>query len=185
MAESTFALPAQLFRGDRRLRIALVGMPHSGKSTLFDAVSSTSIFRGKLAGSDRGYGECRVQIGLDEASLIDLPSIQSLSRLPNDDLVTLKYLLWGDELPLVSRHDPEGPPAPFAPPDVIIQIIDATQLTQHLELTLELSQLGRPLVIALNRMDEARDRGMHIGHQALSRQLGVPVIPTVANMGRG
>ena len=185
MAESTFALPAQLFRGDRRLRIALVGMPHSGKSTLFDAVSSTSIFRGKLAGSDRGYGECRVQIGLDEASLVDLPSIQSLSRLPNDDLVTLKYLLWGDELPLVSRHDPEGPPAPFAPPDVIIQIIDATQLAQHLELTLELSQLGRPLVIALNRMDEARDRGMHIGHQALSRQLGVPVIPTVANMGQG
>ncbi len=185
MSESTFALPAQLFRGDRRLRIALVGMPHSGKSTLFEAVASTSIFRGKLAGSERGYGECRVQIGLDEASLIDLPSIQSLSHLGDDDRVTLKYLLWGDEPPLVSRHDPEGPPAPFAPPDVIIQIIDSTQLAQHLELTLELSQLGRPLVIALNRMDEARKRGMHISHQALGRELGVPVVPTVANMGQG
>jgi len=185
MTESTFSIPNQLFRGDRRLRIAMVGMPSSGRDTLFQAVSSTSVFRGDLAGGGHGYRECRVQIGLDEASLIDLPSIQTLSHLPKGDLVTLKYLLWGDEPPLVSQHDPEGPPAPFAPPDIIIQIIDASLLAQHLELTLELIQLGRPLVIALNRMDEAHERGMHVNHQALSRKLGVAVIPTVALKGQG
>ena len=182
---STFPIPAKLFRGERRLRIALVGMPNSGKSTLFNTVSSTSIYRSELAGTQRGYGECRVQVGLDEASLIDLPSIQSLHQPQHDDLVTLKYLLWGDEPPLVSQHEPEGPPAPFAPPDVIIQIVDASLLAQHLELTLELSQLGRPMVIALNRMDEAQAKGMHISSNRLSKQLGAPVIPTVAIMGHG
>jgi len=185
MAESTFVVPNELFRGERSLRIALVGMPSSGKSTLFQAVSSTSIFRGEMAGSQRGYGECRLQIGLDEARLIDLPSIQSLSLLHQYDRATLKYLLWGDELPLVARHDPEGPPAPFSPPDVIIHIVDASLLAQHLELSLELSQMGCPMVIALNRMDEARDRGMHISSTALSNKLGVAVVPTVATMGQG
>ena len=185
MTEATFTIPKKLFRGDKRLRIALVGMPHSGKSTLFEAVSSTSIFRGEMIGSGRDYRECRVQTGLDEASLIDLPSIQTLSHLPQGDLVTLKYLLWGDELPPVSSHEADGPPAPFSPPDLIMQVIDASLLAQHLELTLELIQLGRPLVIALNRMDEARERGMTISAEALSHKLGVPVIPTVAVQGKG
>ncbi len=185
IAKASFAVPSQLFRGDHRLRIALVGMSYSGKSTLFKNVSSTSIFRSKLTGTHQGYSECRIQIGLDEASLIDLPSIQSLTQLQDDDLVTLKYLLWGDKPPLVSQHEPESPPTPFSPPDVIIQVIDASLLAQQLELTLELSQLGRPLVIALNHMDEAHNKGMHINHQALSKQLGVPVIPIVATMGQG
>ncbi len=185
MSEARVPLPERLYRGERRLRIALVGMPHSGKSTLFNAVASTSTFRGRMAGSDHGYGECRVQIGLDEADLIDLPGIASLSGLDPAGRGVLKYLLWGDDPPLVSRHDPEGPPAPFSAPDVIVQVIDASLLAQQLELTLELSQLGRPLVIALNRIDEARARGMHISHQALARKLGVPVIPTVATMGQG
>ncbi len=178
-------LRTPLFRGVRRLRIALVGMPSSGKSTLFKAVSSTSIRTGELAGTRRAYGECAVQIGLDEARVVDLPSIHSLHHLEHDDRVALQYLLWGDELPPVSVHEPGGPPAPFAPPDVIIQVVDATALERHLELTLELNQLGRPMVIALNMMDEARKKGLHISSQTLSKLLGVPVVPTVALMGHG
>lgn len=183
--ETSVPVQTPLFRGGRRLRIALVGMPHSGKSTLFQAVASTYVQTGNLAGTQRAYGECSVQIGLDEASLIDLPSIQGLHHPEPDDRVTLKYLLWGDERPPVAAHEPGGPPAPFAPPDVIIQVIDATALERHLELTLELGQLGRPMVIALNRMDEAWDRGLHINARALARHLGVPVVRTVALMGQG
>ena len=183
--EASIRLRTPLFRGERRLRIALVGMPNSGKSTLFNAVSSTSIHTGELSGTHRAYNECAVQIGLDEARVVDLPSIHTLHDLPPDDLVALQYLLWGDELPLVKIHEPGGPPAPFAPPDVIVQVMDATALERHLELTLELSQLGRPMVIALNMMDEAWNKGLHINAAVLSRQLGIPVVPTVALMGQG
>jgi len=76
--------------------------------------------------------------------VIELPSVGSLHHLTEDDLPALKFLLWGDERPPISLHEPGGPPAPFAPPDLIVQVVDATRLESHLELTLELSQLGRP-----------------------------------------
>lgn len=185
MAEVSIPLRTPLFRGERRLRIALAGLPGGGKTTLFEAVSSTAPHRGELTGTHRVYRECTVQIGLDEASVVDLPSIHSLHHLEGDDLSTLKYLLWGDDRPPVSQHEQSGPPAPLAPPDLIIQVIDATSLQNNLELTLELSQLGRPIVLALNHMDEAARKGLFINTKALERLLGMPVVPTVALMGQG
>jgi ferrous iron transport protein B len=181
----TIPLREPLFRGARRLRIALTGMPNSGKSTLFAAVASTSVDHGPLAGTRRVYNECAVQIGLDEARLVDLPSIRSPHDLDVEDRATLKYLLWGDERPPVSQHEPDGPPAPFAPPDVIVQVVDATSLEHHLELTLKLADLDRPLVIALNRMDEAEERGIYVNAAALGARLGIAVVPTTAIMGHG
>ncbi|MCG6968200.1 MAG: ferrous iron transporter B [Gammaproteobacteria bacterium] len=183
--EVNIPLQQPLFRGERRLRLALVGISGGGKSTIFKAVSSTAVNSGKLAGSHQLFDECKVQIGLDEASVVDLPSIDTLVDLPEEDLLTLKYLLWGDQRPPVSAHEPGGPPAPFAQPDVIVQVMDAAALGRHLELFLEISTLGKPMVIALNRMDEAWNKGLHINTKALSKRLGVPVVATVAHMGQG
>ena len=179
------APPFKPFKGKTRLRIALAGLPNGGKTTIFNAVASTSIQSGELTGTGLAYGECQVRIGLDEADLIDLPSILTLHHLQHDDLVGLKYLLWGNQRPAVSRHEAGEPPAPFAPPDAIIQVVDATALERHLELSLELSQLGRPMVIALNMMDQAWEKGLHINVKQLSKRLGVPVVPTTAVMGHG
>ena len=185
LTETAVPLRTPLFRGERRLRIALVGLPGSGKTTVFDAVSSTAPQRGELAGTHRIYRECKVQIGFDEASVVDLPSIHSLHHLEGDDLSAVKYLLWGDDRPPVSVHEQSGPPAPFAPPDLIIQVVDATSLQSHLELTLELSRLGRPMVLALNYMDEAAKKGLYVNIKALEQLLGLPVVPMVALMGQG
>ena len=173
------------FCGDRRLNIALVGMANSGKNTLFQAVSSTAPHTGELSGTDRIYNQCDVQIGLDEACLIKLPSLHSLHHPEGHELETLKFMLWGDERPPVSSHESSEPPAPFSPPDVIIQLLDASNLERHLELTMELSQLGRPMVLGLNMIDEAERRGFHIDSKALSDRLGIPVIPINARMGLG
>ena len=131
--EAFVPLRTPLFRGERRLRIALVGMPNCGKSTLFQAVASTSVTTGELGGTHRAWRECSVQVGLDEARVVDLPSVTTLHDLDRDDLVTMQYLLWGDELPPVSIHEPGGPPAPFAPPDVIIHIGDIEAVSPHSE----------------------------------------------------
>jgi len=159
-ATSTVAIPLHepLFRGERSLRIALLGDAGAGTRTLFEAVQATAVRHAAPAGSQGGYDECAVRVGLEEVRLIKLPDPKSL---------------------LV------GAPAPFGRPDLILQVVDATALDRHLELTLELLQLGRPLVIALNKMDEARARGLYLSSKALARRLGVPVIPTSAARGYG
>jgi ferrous iron transport protein B len=166
---TTVPLRTPLFRGERRLRIALVGLPKAGKSTLFRAVSSAAPHMGELAGTHRRYAECTVQLGLDEASVIDVPSIRSLQHLPEDELAALKYLLWGDDRPPVSAHERSELPAPLAPPNVIMPVVDATSLEAHLELTIELARLGRPMVIALNMMGAALHKALYIDVGMLSR----------------
>jgi ferrous iron transport protein B len=184
-SHTTVALHEPLYRGARSLRIALVGAPGAGRRTLFHAVQATSVRSAPLAGSRHAYEECAVQIGLDEARLVNLPSLRTLTNLGEDDRPTLKYLLWGDRPAPVSRHDRQGVPAPFGPPDVILQVVDATALERHLELTLELLALGRPTVIALNRIDEAGASGIYLSAKSLTRRLGVPVVPCSAVRGYG
>jgi len=122
---------------------------------------------------------------MDEAELVDLPAIHSLHNLHDDDLEGLKYLLWGDSRPLVSAHEGDLPPAPFSRPDVLIHLVDASTLGRHLELTLELIELGLPMVIGLNMMDEARRKGVSIDIEALEKELGLPVVPMTAIKGLG
>jgi len=185
MQTATIPLHGPLLRGERRARVALVGRRRTGKSSIFQAASSPSVRHERLAGVGGAYEECLVDVGLDQISLVDLPDIETLHHLREHDRVVLMYLLWGDRWPAIARHESEQPSAAFPAPDVLIQVMDATMLDRDLELSMELSLLGRPMVIALNRMDEARAKGIFINIRALSDKLGVPVIPTVAHMGKG
>ncbi|HPT51602.1 MAG TPA: ferrous iron transporter B [Accumulibacter sp.] len=185
MRISSIAVPERLLRGDRRPRVALIGRLRTGKSTLFEAASSTSPHRQRLVRDGGDYRECLVDVGLEQISLVDLPPIGSLHALDEHDRVVVKYLLWGDRWPPVAAHETEQPTAVFNAPDVLIQVVDATALQRDLELTMELSLLGKPLLLALNRVDEARRKGLYINTRALSDRLGVPVVATVAHMGLG
>jgi ferrous iron transport protein B len=178
-------LRGPLLRGERRPRVALIGSLRAGKSTIFDAASSPAVHHERLAGVGGSYQECIVDVGLDQISLVDLPSMGSLHHLSEHDRVVLMYLLWGDRWPAIARHEDQQPVAAFPAPDVLVHVVDATSLERDLELSLELSLLGRPMVIALNRLDEARDKGMFVNVAALSERLGVTVVPTIAHMGKG
>ncbi|MDQ6991933.1 MAG: ferrous iron transport protein B [Mariprofundus sp.] len=179
------AEPQRPFRGERRLRVALVGQPMSGKSEIFKVVSSAFVERGNFSGTAISYDQCGVRVGVDEIDLIDLPSFFSLRHLQGDNLEGLKYLLWGDSRPLISAHESDLPPAPFSSPDVIVHVVDATVLGRSLELSLELATLGKPVVLAVNMIDQAKSKGIDIDCGLLSERLGIPVVPTSALEGVG
>jgi ferrous iron transport protein B len=181
----TFPLAGPLLRGSRCPRVALIGQARSGKSRIFRAASSTVVHHERLAGVGPAYEECQVEVGLDQISLVDLPAIDTFHTLAGDVPVVLKYLLWGDRWPAIAHHEAHQPEISFAAPDVLLLVMDATALERDLELALELAQIGKPMVVALNRMDEARSKRLFINVRALSDRLGVPVVPTVAHMGIG
>lgn len=181
----SFPLLGPGLRGERRPRVAIVGRAGSGKHSIFRAAASTSTRHERLAGVGPAYEECLVEVGIDQISLVELPAVDGLRHLDADACVTLKYLLWGDPWPAIARHEAHQPASAFAASDVLLMVIDATALERDLELALELMQLGRPMVFALNRMDEARAKRRFINVRALSNKLGAPVVPTVAHMGIG
>lgn len=187
MASSTHVYPLHGpgLRGARRPRVAIVGRAGSGKHSIFRAASSTSTQHERLAGVGPAYEECLVEVGLDQISLVQLPAVDGFHEPDAVSRVVLKYLLWGDHWPAIARHEAEQPASAFAAPDVLLVAMDATALERDLELAMELMLLGRPMVFALNRMDEARARRRFINVRALSAKLGAPVIPTVAHMGMG
>ena len=149
----TFPLHGPGLRGARRPRVAIVGRAGSGKHSIFRAAAATSTRHERLAGIGPAYEECLVEVGIDQISLVALPAIDGFHHLDDDSRVTLKYLLWGDRWPAIAGHEAHQPASAFAAPDVLLMVMDATALERDLELALELMQLGRPMVFALNRMD--------------------------------
>jgi ferrous iron transport protein B len=184
-AVTVHPLRGPIRRGSGRPRVAIVGRAGNGKASIFRAASSTATRHERLAGIGPAYEECLVEVGVEQISLVALPDIDSFHQLGGDAAVVLKYLLWGDRWPAIARHESHQPEKAFPAPDVLLLVVDATDLERDLELALELAQLGRPMVIALNRMDEARAKHRFINARALAARLGAPVVATVAHMGIG
>lgn len=152
---------------ERPLRVALVGNPNSGKTALFNALTGS---RQKVANYpgvtvERKTGFLKTPAGLT-VEVIDLPGSYSLRARSPDEAITRDVVL--------GRAGYENPP------DAILCVLDTTNLGQHLRLVLELKQIGRPLILALNMMDIAQRRGLLVDLETLSREIGLPVIPTVA-----
>ena len=153
--------------GIRPIRIALVGPPNSGKTTLFNTLTGSRQKTANYPGVtvERKSGLLRTPVG-HTVEILDLPGSYSLRARSPDEAITRDVVL--------------GRQAREALPDAVVCVTDATNLGQHLRLLLELRLLGRPLILALNMMDIAQKRGCQISIEALSRQLGIPVVTTVA-----
>ncbi|MBB5737932.1 MULTISPECIES: ferrous iron transporter B [Xanthomonas] len=149
------------------LRLALVGNPNSGKTALFNQLTGS---RQKVANYtgvtvERKEGHFRAPSGRDFA-VLDLPGAYSLQPASLDEAITRD----------LCRGFYPGEPAP----DVLVCVMDATNLRLHLRFALELRELGRPMIVALNMVDAAQRRGIVINLPALEQALGVPVVETVA-----
>ena len=149
------------------LRLALVGNPNCGKTALFNRLTGSRQKVANYAGVtvERKEGRFTAPSGR-EYVVLDLPGAYSLQAASLDEAVTRD----------LCRGFYPGEPAP----DVIVCVVDATNLRLHLRFALEVRELGRPMVVAVNMMDVARRRGIEVDLDALQRELGVPVVSTVA-----
>ncbi|MFV5405253.1 ferrous iron transporter B [Acinetobacter pecorum] len=149
------------------LRIALVGNPNCGKTSLFNHLTGTRQKVGNYAGVtvERKVGTFQLASG-KAVRVLDLPGTYSLDATSPDEEIT--------------RNVVQGKIAEEQEQNAFLCVVDATNLKLHLGLVLEMIELGRPVLVVLNMMDEARRRGMQINTQKLSERLGVPVVETVA-----
>ena len=148
------------------MRIALIGRPNCGKSTLFNQVAGYRANTGNMHGTTVTCAESRVRVGGEVVDLVDLPGTYTLTGSTPAEAEVHRYL--------------DGHRV-----DAVINVVDASGLPQGLELTLELLPLGLPMVVALNMLDEAARRGLKLDGPGLGGRLGVPVLPLVASKGRG
>lgn len=146
--------------------VIFIGQPNSGKSTLFNAIAGLKAETSNFPGTTVEHTHSKVNVEGQLLNIIDLPGTYTLNPSDEAENVALYHLF-------------------VEKPDLIIDVIDASILGRSLELTLELIELGYPLVVALNMMDLAERKGMVIDTEKLSKLLGVPVIPVIATHGRG
>ena len=150
----------------RTIRVAVAGNPNSGKSSLINAIAGTRLYVGNWPGVTVEKKEATFEHKGREVKLVDLPGTYSLSPYTQEEIVARDYLI----------HEK---------PDVIIDVVDATNLERNLYLTVQLMELEIPMVMALNIYDEAEAKGFTINTKAMEEMLGVKVVPTVATKGSG
>jgi len=148
------------------MRIALIGQPNCGKSTLFNQVAGYKAETGNFSGTTVSFTESKVRVMGEVVYVVDLPGTYSLAGTNPAEREVIKYLTSNDV-------------------DIVVNVLDASHLSHGLAMTIELLELEVPMVIALNMMDEADRIGIKINVNKLEEMIGAPVIPMIASKGRG
>ena len=146
--------------------IALVGNPNSGKTTLFNALTGSNQRVGNWPGVTVEKKEGSIKYKDKQYTIIDLPGAYSLGSFSEDEIIARDYILKGN-------------------PDVVINVVDATNIERNLYLTTQLLEMGAKVVVALNMIDEAKAKKIEIDINTLSQKLGVPIVPTIASKRKG
>ena len=149
---------------ERSLMMALAGTPNVGKSAIFHQITGADVIVSNYPGTTVELTEGKVKHGKYDVRVVDLPGIYSLGAVSDDELVARRAIL-------------------EQKPDVIVNIVDASNLGRSLYLTLQLLELGYPMLLVLNMHDIALKKGIQINPRFLSKRLGVPVVSTVAIRG--
>jgi small GTP-binding protein len=150
----------------REIVVALAGNPNSGKTTVFNNLTGARQHVGNWPGVtvEKKEGMCTWKGRT--VRIVDLPGVYSLTAYSPDEVVARNFIV-------------------EEKPDVVVDIVDASNLERNLYLSVQVMEMGVPLVMVLNMMDEASARDVRIDVAALSREMGVPVVPTVANRNKG
>ena len=154
------------------LRVAIIGNPNTGKTTLFNALTGLRQRVGNFAGVtvERVEGGYKMPDGR-RIAVLDLPGSYSLSAGSPDEQIALEVLLGRDQA--------------HWRPHVVLVVVDASHLERNLFLASQVCELGLPVVIALNQVDAAAEKGITVDVPALIHEIGVPIVPTVASRGEG
>lgn len=147
-------------------RVALIGQPNTGKSMLYNRITGASAYVGNWPGITVSLSNARVKVGGREVEFIDLPGIYDLEGFSDDERVVSDFLR-------------------AYPVDLVIVVINASQLDRQILMPLQIKLLGLPAVVMLNMADEARKHGIEIDPEELSRRLGMPVHLISAKYGHG
>jgi len=150
--------------GDAPLRVLLMGNPNVGKSAVFSRLTGADVIASNYPGTTVGFSEGHMKLDGGACTVIDVPGIYTLEPISRAEEVAVEMLAHGD---------------------VVVDIVDATNLERNLNLTLHLLKRRVPMVVALNMWDEASEHGVDIDVEGLEERLGVPVIPTCAISGEG
>jgi ferrous iron transport protein B len=151
---------------EHTITVAVAGNPNAGKSTLINAIAGSRLQVGNWPGVTVEKKEAQFEFEGSRIRLVDLPGTYSLSPYTQEEIIARDYLV---------REKP----------DLVINVVDATNLERNLYLTMQLLELGLPVVMALNIYDEAEAKGYRIDVNGIERMLGIAVVPTAATKGRG
>lgn len=146
--------------------VALAGNPNVGKSSVFNSLTGMGVDTANYPGKTVEVNMATTRLNGTTIGIIDLPGTYALGAVSEDQWVARQGVLDGN-------------------PDVVLMVIDATNLSRNLYMLIQFLELGYPMVVALNVYDVAQRQGRHIDIKELSKQLGVPIVPTVANRGEG